>query len=138
MKIDLNSLLNFLEKKNISIKEFNYLKENQSNNSRISFVISKKNIHSWDKTEKELIELFQDKISIDNYLGAVSVIGEGFSRDNKIITESLSVLSRNHIDIYGLTTTSFRLSALIKKEFIESAVNILHKYWIDREPKHTE
>ena len=127
----IDDLLELLEKRDISIKEFNFLKGNHSDRSRISFVISKKNIHSRDKTEKELIEMFGEKISIDDSLGAVSVIGEGFSRDNKIITETLSVLSKNRIDIYGLTTTSFRLSALIKKEFIESAVNVLHKYWIE-------
>ena len=134
----IDDLLELLEKRDISIKEFNFLKGNHSDRSRISFVISKKNIHSRDKTEKELIEMFGEKVSIDDSLGAVSVIGEGFSRDNKIIAETLSVLSRNHIDIYGLTTTSFRLSALIKKEFIESTVNVLHKYWIEGETKNTE
>ncbi len=127
---EIKNLLDFLESKNISIKEFNYIQDTV-NNSRVSFVISKKNIHSWNKTEKELIELFKDKIIVDDSLGAVSLIGEGFSRDNKIITETLAILSKKGIELYGLTTTSFRLSVLIKKELVKSTVTLLHKFWID-------
>lgn len=128
---NIKNLLDFLESKSISVKEFNYLQENAGTDSRVSFVISKKNVHSWDKTEKELIKIFKDKISIDDSLGAVSLIGEGFSRDNNIITDTLDILSQNNIEYYGLTTTSFRLSMLIRKELVESAVTVLHKFWID-------
>jgi aspartate kinase len=127
----IKSLLDLLESKSISVKEFNYLQENAGTDSRNSFVISKKNIHSWDKTAKELIELFKDNISIDNSLGAVSLIGEGFSRDNKIITDTLAILSQNNVELFGVTTTSFRLSVLIKKELVESTVALLHNFWID-------
>ena len=93
-------------------------------------MISKKNVHSWDKTEDELKKIYKDNISIDESLGAVSLIGEGFSRDNTIISGTLNILLQNKIEYYGLTTTSFRLSVLIRKELIESAVTLLHSYWI--------
>lgn len=125
-----DNLLDFLESHNISVKEFNYLKENEGDQSRISFVISKKNLHSWKKTESELKRLFKDRISIDDTFGTVSLIGEGFSRDNKVISGTLNILSQNKIEYYGITTTSFRLSVLISKELVESTVNLLHSYWI--------
>jgi aspartokinase len=114
----------------IPVKEFNFIKEDSSDNSRVSFVISRKNLHSWNKKAIKLNKLFDDKISIDDTLGAVSLIGEGFSRDNKIITDTISVLGSKKIKLYGLTTTSFRLSVLISKKDIESAVSLLHDYWI--------
>ncbi len=125
-----DNLLDYLESHNISVKEFNYMKVNGGDQSRISFVISKKNLHSWKKTEGELKSLFQDRISIDDTFGTVSLIGEGFSRDNKIISGTLNILSQNKIEYYGITTTSFRLSVLISKELVESTVNLLHSYWI--------
>ncbi len=128
---DIKQLLDFLEKKNIYVKEFNYVREYREDASRVSFVISRKNIHSWNKTEKEFDEIFKDKISIDDSAGAVSLIGEGFSRNNKIINETFAVLMQNGIQPSGLTTTSFRLSLLVRKENVESAVAILHKYWIE-------
>jgi aspartate kinase len=128
---DIKQLLEFLEGKNIYVKEFNYVQGDRENTPRASFVISRKNIHSWNRTEKELDEIFKDRISIDDSSGAVSLIGEGFSRDNKIIKETFAVLLQNGIEPKGLTTTSFRLSVLIAKENVESAVAILHKYWIE-------
>jgi aspartate kinase len=126
----IQGILDFLEKNNISVKELNLSQGKNSDDQRMSFVISKNNIHSWEKIERELKRLFNNKISIDDALGAVSLIGEGFSRDNRIVSETISVLSKNNIDIYGLTTTSFRVSVLIKREIVEAAVALLHKYWI--------
>ncbi len=122
-------IFEFLGQRDISVKELNLFNEND--NSRISFVISRKNIHSWDKVETELKNTFKNKISINNSLSAVSLIGEGFSRDSQIISRTISVLSENKIELFGLTTTSFRLSILIKNEFLETTVAILHKYWIN-------
>jgi len=127
----IKEILNFLDRNNVSVKELNILQGKLNEESRMSFVISKNNIHSWEKLKEELELLFQDNISIDDSLGAVSLIGEGFSRDNRIISETLDVLSENNIDIYSLTTTSFRVSLLIKKEFIERVAAVLHKYWIN-------
>jgi len=126
-------LLDFLETRSVSVKELNYLHIDDKNSFRISFVISKKNIHSWEKTFKALKGMFGDKISIDDSLGAVSIIGEGFSRDNKIITGTLAVLTDNKIPLYGAATTSFRLSVLIKKEHVEKAAGLLHRLWLESE-----
>lgn len=123
-------ILDYLEKKEISVKELNFLQENKDEGPRLSFVISKNNIHAWEKIKKELTDKFKDKLSIDESLGAVSLIGEGFSKDNRIITETINVLSDNEIDVFGLTTTSFRVSVLIRKESIEKVAAFLHKLWI--------
>ncbi len=128
---DINKLLDFLEDKNVFVKEFNYVEGNRDNAPRVSFIISNKNVHSWSRTEKELSEKFKDRISIDDTAGAVSLIGEGFSRDNNIIKETYAILLQNGIEPKGLTTTSFRLSVLITKENLESSVALLHKYWIE-------
>lgn len=120
----------FLEAKNIPVKELNYIKNKSLELEKVSFVISKKNIHNWIEVEKELIIKYKNDIFIDETLGAVSLIGEGFSRDNRLITETIRILNINRIDFFGLTTTSFRLSLLVKKENLTTTVKILHNYWI--------
>ncbi len=124
-------ILDFLDAKDISMKELNYLHPDKNDSFRTSFIISKKNIHSWNKTEKELSGIYGSKILIEDTLGTVSIIGEGFSRDNKIVTGTLTVLAENKIRVYGATTTSFRLSVLIKKEMVEKASGLLHRHWIE-------
>ncbi len=130
---DMAELLDFLESRGVSVKELNYLYTTKNGSLRTSFVISKRNVHSWNKTEKELVGMYGDKIMIQDTLGAVSIIGEGFSRDNKIITETLSILSDKNIRVYGAATTSFRVSVLIKKDLIEKAAELLHRFWIESE-----
>ncbi len=128
--LKLNEFFIFLETKNISVKELNYINDKTSELEKVSFVIPKKNIHNWGKVEEELITKYKNEISIDESLGAVSLIGEGFSRDNAIIVETINLLNSKKIEYFGLTTTSFRLSVLVKKEILNSAVEILHNYWI--------
>lgn len=61
----------------------------------------------------------------------VSLIGEGFNRDNRIVSETLTMLSEKQIDDLGLTTTSFRLSLLIRESELVKFIKVLHNYWIE-------
>ena len=63
--------------------------------------------------------------------GAVSLIGESVNEDNKLLSESINLLDENNIKIYGITTTSFRISLLMNKELVHQAVGLLHKKWIE-------
>ena len=128
--IHLSGLLTFFEMKNISVKELNYIQHNNYDMEKISFVFFKKNVHNWEKVEKELIIKYKNDIIIDETLGAVSLIGSGFSRDNKLIIQTINLLNENKIEYFGLTTTSFRLSLLVKKELLQKTVELLHSYWV--------
>jgi aspartate kinase len=123
------SLHSFLEERNIHVKELNLVEDEAL--SKVSFLIAKNNVQSWNKVEKELIGKFGSDISIDDSFAAVSLIGEGFSRDNRIVSETITLLSNSKINYYGLATTSFRLSLLVKKENLEQAIAALHKHWIN-------
>jgi aspartate kinase len=126
----LKDFFTFLEEKNIAVKQLHYNQNSSINIDNISFVISKKNIHNWKELKKDLLIRYDNDIYIDESLGAVSLIGEGFSRDNKIIIETMDLLNLNKIEFSVLTTTSFRLSLLIKKDNLTNVVEFLHNYWI--------
>ena len=127
---DLNGIVKILELNNISVKELNYLKDDKFEVNKLSFVISVKNIYNWGKIKRELLVKFDKDISIDESLSAVSLIGQGFSSDNRILIETISLFNRSNIQFHGLTTTSFRLSLLLKKEFMKQSVELLHHHWI--------
>jgi len=128
--IHLDEFFTFLEEKNIPVKELHYIQHRSIDIENISFVISKINVHNWKEVAKELVIKYKNDISIDETLGAVSLIGEGFSRDNRLIIETISLLNSNKIEFFGLTTTSFRISLLVKKEILHNVVEIMHNYWI--------
>jgi aspartokinase len=113
------------------VKEINFIKNIKFDLNKFSFIVSTKNIHNWKDVENKLLTRFQSNISLDKNYSAVSLIGEGFSRDNRIIIETLSLLNEKQIEIFGITTTSFRLSLLIKETDLKNCITVLHKYWIE-------
>lgn len=129
--LDKTEVFSFIKELNISVKELNFIQDDKSELTKISFIISTKNIHNWIEVEKKLLQKFSSSISIEKSLVAVSLIGEGFSRDNRIVFETVELLSKNQIQYFGLTTTSFRLSILVKETDLTSTISLLHKFWIE-------
>lgn len=129
--LDKTEVFSFIKELNISVKELNFIQDDKSELTKISFIISTKNIHNWIEVEKKLLQKFSSSISIEKSFAAVSLIGEGFSRDNRIVFETVELLSKNQIQYFGLTTTSFRLSILVNKTDLTSTISLLHKFWIE-------
>lgn len=128
---DKAEVFSFIKELNISVKELNFIHDDKSELTKISFIISTKNIYNWIEVEHKLLQRFSSSISIEKSFSAVSLIGEGFSRDNRIVFETVELLSKNKIHYFGLTTTSFRLSILVKETDLTSTISLLHKFWIE-------
>ena len=124
------ALLNYLEQHQMQIKELNYTSPEETGlYSRVSFVLSDKNI-GWNKRKNELLNKFNNNISFIEGLGALSVIGEGLNRDNTILQSSIELLKSNSINIFGITTTSFRISVLIEQNYLMKSLILFHEKWI--------
>jgi len=106
-------VLHHLESEQISVKEIRISAENK-NDKKVSFVISSKNIYGWDLIKQEIENKYEENITFDSSIAALSLIGEGLSKDNSILLETLNLLSENNIEYKGLITTSFRISLLVK------------------------
>jgi aspartokinase len=114
----------------MQIKELNYTSPEETGlYSRVSFVLSDKNI-GWNKRKNELLNKFNNNISFIEGLGALSVIGEGLNRDNTILQSSIELLKSNSINIFGITTTSFRISVLIEQNYLMKSLILFHEKWI--------
>ena len=124
------ALLNYLEQHQMQIKELNYTSPKETGlYSRVSFVLSDKNI-GWNKRKSELLNKFNNNISFIEGLGALSVIGEGLNRDNTILQSSIELLKSNSINIFGITTTSFRISVLTEQNYLTKSLILFHEKWI--------
>jgi aspartate kinase len=125
-----DNLLTFFEKNQISLKELNYY-SNASKIQSVSFIISWANIYGWDKIKEQLLADYGKKIVVEENLSAISLIGEGLTSDVDILTETLAHLENRGIRIFGITTTSFRISLLIERNKIKDAVKLCHQKWIE-------
>jgi aspartate kinase len=123
------SLLKFLEQRQIPVKEFNYSKVESG--SKISFLVSQKNIYNTEKVETEIIAEFGNCIKIEHGFGTVSLIGDGINKDNTILLETLSILQKEKVNILGIATTSFRISFLLEKSVVKNTVLLCHNRWIE-------
>lgn len=127
-KIELTA--NLLEEKQIAMKEFQFSALGKDSGYKSSFIISKSNVYNWDEVRNTLIIKLQDDIYLNESFSTLSIIGEGFSRSNKVLTETLNLLRDNNIEYYGVGTTSFRISILVERDLLEEAVKVCHSYWI--------
>jgi len=123
--------LSFFSENQISIKELNYF-VNSGNRNNISFLISYSNIYRWAKIKQHLSDTFQGLIQIEENLSALSILGEGLTSGVDILNDTIMYLEENKIKIYGIATTSFRISFLVERERIMEAVILCHKKWIEQ------
>lgn len=122
-------LLNEFEEEQIQIKELNY---SFSKNTLVaSFLISPKDNYNWGKIEKVLKEKYKDELIFEKNYSTLSLIGEGLNKDNTVLIESKKILKENNIKVFGITTTSYRISILVSKGQLEQSVNLSHKKWIE-------
>jgi len=123
-------LLTHLDENQIPIKEFHQSGLAGDKGYRCSFIISISSVYDWEKIKNNLEEKLKNGIYINENLGALSVIGGGFSRNNSVLLNTLRLLHKKNIDYYGIGTTSFRISILVERDLLEEAVKVCHNYWL--------
>lgn len=123
--------LQFCEENQIPIKEFQLTSLGKDSKYKSSFITSASNVHDWEKLRESLENQFGDDIYINDHFATLSVIGEGFSNNNLVLINTLNVIKENGIEVYGVGTTSFRISILVERDLLEDAVKICHNYWIE-------
>ncbi len=126
----INWVLEYLEGQQIPIKEFQVSGIAGDKGYKCSFIISTSSLYNWEKIKEALEEKLRDGIYVNESLAALSIIGEGFNRNNDALNNTMKLLDKHGINYYGVNTTSFRISLLVEKYLLDEAVNICHEYWI--------
>lgn len=126
-----NKLLDDLENEQIQIKELNYFYYEEAKKFKCSFLISPKDLYSWENIEIKLIENYRFELKFEKDYSTLSLIGEGLNKDNSLLIDIIFLLKKNNINIYGISTTSYRISILVSKENLEKSVKICHTKWIE-------
>ncbi|MFO7783442.1 MAG: aspartate kinase [Thermodesulfobacteriota bacterium] len=129
---DFELAVQWLEERQVQIKEVNLLQvDTDGDISHAGFVISNADVYGWDDLQPELAEHIGTGVAFDNDLSALSLIGEGLNRNNRVLTATMKLLEENGIPVAGITTTSFRLSLLIPRRRIREGVRICHHRWVE-------
>jgi len=127
-----NHLMSDLENEQVQIKELNY-SFSETEDIASSFIISPKDLYGWEKFEKKLETIYNKEIHFKKGYSTLSLIGEGLNKNNFILLETINLLKDNSIEIYGISTTSYRISVLVDKDMLEKSVKLCHQKWIDNQ-----
>lgn len=131
-------ILTIIEEARIPVKELSATTlEEEVPWSRASFVISRTNLHNWEKVEATLRQRAGDEVEIDEGIGAVSLIGEGINNDSSTLVTTLNLMREMSMPVLGVATTSFRISFLVPEGSIPEAVKACHRCWIE-EPRPSQ
>ncbi len=123
-------VIKFFEEHQIPIKEFQFSGLGKGSGYKCSFITSISNVHDWERDKEILINKLRHEIYINENLGTLSIIGEGFNRNSNVLKETLNLLGEKDIEIFGVGTTSFRISILVERDLLEQAVKVCHQHWL--------
>jgi aspartate kinase len=100
----------------------------------VTLVISRENLHNEDRLRRELETAFAGRARLIDGLGAVSVVGAGINASYENVRRGFGCLEARGIPTFGLATSSFRATWLVRREELDEAVRVLHAALIDGKP----
>jgi aspartate kinase len=89
-------------------------------------VLSLENMHAFAELRQGLTETFGKGLALREGVGAISAIGAGINASFGNLRRFLAVLQEMGAPLLGLSTSSFRISALLEERTVEEAVRRLH------------
>ena len=94
----------------------------------IAFTVAQENLSKALNIVKMVAkEVHASEVTSDLEVAKVSVIGAGITSDPQIAARIFESLANNNINIEMISTSGTRISCLINKKQIETAVKALHK-----------
>ncbi len=94
----------------------------------IAFTVAQENLSKALNIVKMVAkEVHASEVTSDQKVAKVSVIGAGITSDPQIAARIFESLANNNINIEMISTSGTRISCLINKKQIETAVKALHK-----------
>jgi aspartate kinase len=97
-----------------------------------SLVISLENVHAFAALKQDLKQRLGTDLDLREGIGAVSAVGAGINATFTNLRRFLAVLAGMGTPLFGLSTSSFRISALLEERHVAEAVRRLHAELVAR------
>ncbi|MCX7959729.1 MAG: aspartate kinase, partial [Deltaproteobacteria bacterium] len=126
---DVQALFEILDAYRIVGKQIRF--ENDNSGYFLSLAFSDENIYDFGSFKKLINERFGGSVTIREDTGTVSLIGDGINQDYSNMRNMLDILNSGAVQLVGITTSSFRISAIIPAHQVKDTVRLLHKFFIE-------
>jgi aspartate kinase len=121
----LSGLVEILDKRQVGGKQLHF-EEWAGQAGSATVVLSLENIHAFAELRQELSETFGKDLLLREGVGAISAIGAGINATFTNLRRFLAALAGMGAPLVGLSTSSFRISALVEERHVEEAARRLH------------
>jgi len=101
-------------------------KEILSRDGAASLALSLENVHDYESLRRDLRAEFGAGLGMHEGIGAVSAVGAGINARFENLRTAIDALSAAGIAALGLSTSSFRISVLVKDSAVAEATRSLH------------
>jgi aspartate kinase len=128
---DATRLLSLLDEGGVSGKQL-HVASLGGNPDGTTLVISRENLHNEERLTRDLAGAFGDEARIIDGLGALSVVGAGINATYENVRRGSRCLRDNQIATFGLATSSFRATWLVRRADLDNAVRVLHAVFIEQ------
>jgi aspartate kinase len=107
------------------------LKELHSAGERSSFVVPLARVPDWARGQQALRVCGPaGTVTIDESLGAVALVGDGITRDVRVLARAMEVVAA-HGGARSVVTTAFRISVLVERGAVEPLTRALHRAFVE-------
>lgn len=96
-----------------------------------SLVVPEKENYHIESVLGRMVAGFGSKIRIVRSCSAVSLIGTGITDRHSYLLDSLALLRTSEIPVFGLQTSSFRISFLPERSRMNETVQLFHRHFIE-------
>lgn len=101
----------------------------EGNVGGLQCLVPPEDAHGFDRCCAEL----PDGVRRGRDHGAVSLVGQGVLEDRRVVASALALLEGAGIEVRGVSTSSFRVTALVDPARVEEAARLLHAKFVVRD-----
>src|SRR5262249_45970757 len=98
----------------------------------LTLVISRENLHNEDRMRKDLSDRFGAGARLVDGLAAVSAVGAGINATYATVRRGSSGLEAAGVTAHGMGTSSFRVTWIVPRLAVETAVRALHREFVEQ------
>jgi aspartate kinase len=126
-----DGLLDLLDAKGVAGKQLHVARFGVPGDG-LTLVISRENLHDEDRMRRNLAARFAGSAQLIDGLAAVSAVGAGINATYATVRRGSSALEAAGIAANGLATSSFRVTWLVPRTSVETAVRTLHREFLEQ------
>ena len=122
-------LLAFIDERRIGGKQLRV--EQGPGGMELSLVVPLENVHDFDASRAAMASRFGGAVTATEGLGALSLIGDGINADNANVRRLLELVRDAGVQARSVSTSSFRITALVPAAALKALVAACHKAFIE-------